>query len=117
MKKNVLTGSVLALSNALMTTSAHAFEVKEFILPTTDPNQPDLLTWVNRILGIAVGLTSLVAVAVLIFAGYTYITANGDEAKVKKANQAIIYAIVGMVVAFAANMIIRFVINNILNVK
>ena len=122
MNKTISTGLMLAFSNALMTTSAYAGDAinggsrdVKFVTLTNDPaGSKDLLGWVNELLNYAVGLTALIAVAILIFAGYTYITANGDEAKVKKATQAIVYAIVGMVIAFAANMIIRFVVGNVL---
>ena len=118
MKKNILAGSIIAFSNVLMSTSAYAAtnggSKKVGYDDFVKDQGKNLLDWVNDILNYAVGLTALIAVAILIFAGYTYITANGDEAKVKKATQAIVYAIVGMVIAFAANMIIRFVINNVL---
>ncbi|MBP5204087.1 hypothetical protein J6Z48_00355 [bacterium] len=115
MKKNILTGSMVAFGNALMAKSAYA--VNYVLSNETGTGNTDLLVWVDKLLGYAVGLTAIVAVAILIFAGYSYITANGDEGKVKKATQAMVYAIVGMVIAFAANMIIRFVINNVLNAK
>ena len=113
MKKNIVAGSFVAFSNLLMAANSYAgnnVDYNKFV----NESGKNLLDWVNDILNYAVGLTALIAVAILIFAGYTYITANGDEAKVKKATQAIVYAIVGMVIAFAANMIIRFVINNVL---
>ena len=66
----------------------------------------DLLNW-------GIGLTALVAVVMLIWNGIRYITANGDEDKIKGATKGITYAIIGLVICFFSILIVNFVIKNI----
>ena len=53
---------------------------------------------------------TLLAVAFLIYGGVLYITAGGDESKLKKAQATVTYTIIGLVVAFLAGFIVRFVL-------
>lgn len=68
------------------------------------------LTW---ILGFAI----VVAVVIIIVAGYMYITAAGDEAKIKKATTTLTWAIVGLIVAFLALLLVRFVMTSFLGTQ
>lgn len=52
----------------------------------------------------------LVAVAMLVYAGYMYTTSNGDPSKVKKAKDGLLYAIIGVVLALMAFVITNFVV-------
>ncbi|MCK9368887.1 hypothetical protein M0R04_02820 [Candidatus Dojkabacteria bacterium] len=61
----------------------------------------------------AIALSALVAVGVIVFGGITLITAAGDAEKVEKGSKAIGAAIIGMVIVFAASLIIKFVIEKI----
>lgn len=69
--------------------------------------------WFENLLLSIIGLAGLVAVAVLIFNAFLYITASGDEGKIQKATKGITYAVVGLVVAAIAFLIVNFVIQNI----
>jgi len=69
----------------------------------------DLLNW-------GIGLTALVAVVMLIWNGIRYITANGDEDKIKGATKGITYAIIGLVICFFSILIVNFVIKNIVGI-
>lgn len=44
----------------------------------------------------------VLSVIMILFAAFSYLTAGGDQAKVKKASQMLIYAVVGIVVAILA---------------
>jgi len=66
-------------------------------------------TFLN-ILSAAVGL---VAVAMIIYAGFRYVTSGGNEAGVKAAKNAIIYAVIGLVVVAIAQLIVHFVIHSV----
>ena len=63
---------------------------------------------VNEYLRIAIGI---VCMAVLIINGIKLITARGDEAVMKKATNALIGAIVGIVIAIFAYLIVRMALN------
>jgi len=61
-------------------------------------------------LNIVYMIAGAVVVFVIIFAGFTYVTANGDAAKISHAKNEILYAIVGLVVVILAFVITQFVI-------
>jgi len=70
-------------------------------------------TTIGTIVGVAMWAIGIISVIMLIFAGIQYATAAGDEAKVKKAKNTIIGAIIGLAFAILASVIVRFVTNQI----
>jgi len=74
-------------------------------IPTTSA-EVVLNTALNSVYMIA----GIVAVIVIIIAGYMYVTSQGDSAAVTKAKNAILYAVIGLVVIILAFSITWFVI-------
>lgn len=70
----------------------------------------DLGGFVTNLINWAIGFAAIVAVIMLIAAGYMYITANGDETKIGKATKTLTFAVVGLVVCFIAVLLVNFVI-------
>lgn len=68
------------------------------------------LKQVNTILLFIVGA---IAVLMVIIGGLRYVTSSGDQASITSAKNTIIYAIVGLIVAFAAYGIVNFILDNI----
>lgn len=66
----------------------------------------DLLT---NGLNIVYAVVGMVAVVMIIFAGYQYLTANGDSAKASNAMKTILYAVIGLVVVIMAFAITNFI--------
>lgn len=62
------------------------------------------------ILSIIIGFT---AVVMIIVAGLSFITANGDAQAIAKARGSIIYALVGIVIVGIAQALVAFVLNKI----
>ena len=65
----------------------------------------------DRILGIVnyvLGIVAVVAVAMIIYAGFLYITAGMDDAKVGKAKNTLLYGVIGVIVAALAFAIVSF---------
>jgi hypothetical protein len=54
---------------------------------------------------------TVIAVVVLLFAGITYITSGSDPGKREKAKSMGMYVIVGLVVIWAAPLIVNFIVN------
>ena len=75
--------------------------------PLTGSN--GLLLKVARIIAIIGGVT---AVIVIIISGFSYMTANGDAQKAKKARDALVGALIGLFIISIASVIITFVVNN-----
>ena len=72
---------------------------------------PQLIT---DVLNFAIGAAAVVCVVMLIVAGYSYITASGDETKVEKATKTLTNAIIGLAICFIAVLLVNFVLTNIL---
>ncbi|MFA5634216.1 MAG: hypothetical protein WCY00_02780 [Candidatus Dojkabacteria bacterium] len=70
--------------------------------------------WLPEVLLYAIGFAALVSIAVIIGSGYMYITAAGDEEKVRKAGKAMTYAVVGLIVSVISAVLVKFVLENIL---
>lgn len=52
----------------------------------------------------------IVAVIMVMFSGFKYVTAAGDSGSLTTAKQTLIYAIVGLVIAALAQVIVQFVL-------
>ncbi len=70
----------------------------------------DLGGFITKIINWGIGFAAVVAVIMLIAAGFMYITANGDEGKIGKATKTLTFAIVGLVVCFIAVLLVNFVL-------
>lgn len=72
---------------------------------------------INKIVKTTTNLISYivgaVAVLVLIFAGFRFITANGDQNTVNSARNMILYAIIGIAVVVLAQLIVHLTINTV----
>lgn len=78
---------------------------------TSNDTIENTLKAVVNILSVIVGV---VAVIMIIIAGFRYITSGGESSNVSGAKNAIIYAIVGLVIVALAQILVRFVINRAL---
>lgn len=77
--------------------------------PIYGPN--GIITKVVNLVTIIVGI---VAVISIIFAGFRFITSGNNPQEVTRARELIIYAIVGLVVAAFAQILVRYVLDNVL---
>lgn len=65
---------------------------------------------VNGIVNAAYFWAGIVCVIVIIVGGYLYVTSNGDAAQVKRGKNAVLGAIVGIIVILSAFTITQYVI-------
>ncbi len=72
---------------------------------------------IKKFLNGSLAIITLLVVGILIYAGVMFATAAGDDGKIQKAQKTATYAIVGLIIAFLAGLIVRFILNNILGVK
>lgn len=70
----------------------------------------DIITTVINIFSVVVGV---VAVIMIIIGGIRYITAGGDSGNVSSAKQAILGAIIGLVIVALAQVVVRFVLTRV----
>ena len=67
----------------------------------------------TRITSIALYIIGAISVIMLIWGGLRYILSGGDGKKITDAKNTILYAILGLAIAFLSYAIIRFVLNAI----
>jgi hypothetical protein len=65
----------------------------------------------KKIVDIFSVLVGIVAVIMIIYGGFRYITSGGDSGSVGNAKNTLIYAIVGLVIVALAQVIVRFVLS------
>lgn len=65
--------------------------------------------FVSNLLQVVLGLVGVIAIVVIIYGGFTYMTSAGDTGKVQKGKSILIYGVVGLIVALSAFAIVRFV--------
>ncbi|HSX00160.1 MAG TPA: pilin [Patescibacteria group bacterium] len=70
----------------------------------------DIVTLVVNIFSIVVGI---VAVIMIVFGGFKYITSGGDSGNITSAKNTIVYAVIGLVVVALAQFIVKFVLNKV----
>lgn len=70
----------------------------------------NLMTHVQRIINVVIGVVGVIAVVIIIVGGISFTTSQGEAAKVAKARNTILYGIVGLVIAILAFAIVNFVL-------
>ena len=113
-KVAMIAGSVSA---ALLPLAAHG-QATTFSIESVDVGlgTSDLKETVINILQLVLGLLTLIAVVMIIWGGFTWLTAGGNEEKVEKAKQIITAAVIGLIVILLAWAIVIFVARTTANV-
>lgn len=105
----VMTGRVYADTTICLDSSA-TDDMKELAGCNEDKKVDEVAnTGLNLILS-AVGL---IAVGVMVYGGFTYLTAQGDPSKAKRGRDVILYGLVGLAVTLLAFAIVAFVTANL----
>lgn len=68
---------------------------------------------IEDIINVLTFVIGVVAVIIIIVAGLMYVLSGGDPNNTKRAKDAIIYSVVGLIVAVMARLIVNFVISRI----
>ena len=71
---------------------------------------------IGNIINALLGFLGIVFLVLLLYAGFIWMTAGGDKAKVEKAQSMIQQAVIGLVVITAAFAISSFVLGSLVNV-
>jgi len=73
----------------------------------------DLTTTIANLIRVGLGFLGIVAVVIILIGGFKWVTAGGEEEKVKKAKKYIFQGIIGLVIVLAAYAIATFALNTI----
>lgn len=77
----------------------------------TNSSNTDVNEVITRVVNALLFIIGAVAVIMLIFGGFKYITSSGDASAVSSAKNTILYAVVGLLVAIFAYAIVNYVLD------
>jgi hypothetical protein len=104
-RSNLCSGANLSATNA----PATGTECDAIDDPTTGGTS-GFNTLVKNIINIFSLVVGIVAVIMILFAGFRYITSGGNDGNVGNAKNTILYAVIGLVIVALAQVIVRFVL-------
>ena len=78
-----------------------------------DLGTKDLRESAIDIINVVLGFLGIVAIIIILWGGFMWMTAGGNEEKVTKARQLLVAGITGLVIILAAYAIARFVITQV----
>lgn len=70
---------------------------------------------IGKVIGYVLSFVGVIFLILMIYAGFTWMLARGNEAEVKKAKDLMFDAIIGLIIIMAAYAITSFVGNNLAN--
>ena len=116
MKKQLIAGALL-LAVLAVPTIAFAQINLNYISPTTfNLKSADLQSTVIKIVQWVLTLLGLIAVIMILYGGFVWLTAGGNEDKVSTAKRVISAAVIGLIIVLLAWAIVTFVVKAALNV-
>lgn len=80
---------------------------------TSTPDETTIATIIGQFINVALGFAGVVFVVLILYGGWLWGTARGNEEQVLQAEKLIRNAVLGVVVVFAVFTISRFVIDSI----
>lgn len=76
--------------------------------------QENLVIILARIVRAVLGVLGIIVVLLVIYAGFLYMTAAGDDTKIKKSKKMLQQMVIGLVIIFSSYSIATFVLNKLL---
>ncbi len=73
----------------------------------------DIRVTVVKIINTALGLLGIIAVGIVLYGGFLYMTSGGEEDKINKAKKILINGVIGLVIILSAFAITKFVLNKL----
>ena len=95
--------ALVAAAIALVPFLAFGLQSPPQVTPVGYTNVSEFVALLNVIIQWLFYILLVVAVLILIWAAFTYLTAGGDEEKIGKAKNMIIGAVIALVIAFVAS--------------
>jgi cytochrome bd-type quinol oxidase subunit 2 len=79
----------------------------------TSNSSDSLLTQIGTYIKYAIDLTGVIFLCLAIYAGFTWMTAQGDQKKVTEAKETLTRAVIGLIIIVLAYAITAFVFNRL----
>lgn len=69
----------------------------------------DVPTLIGKVLSVVIGVIGAIALAIFIYGGFLWMTSAGDSKNVEKGKNAMVYAVLGLIVIFSASTVMNFI--------
>jgi len=112
--KKLLTFAVMAVLFALTVMPVLAIDVGLNYGTYTGLGTKDLREGIMSIVQVLMGFLGIVAIIIILYGGFTWMTAAGNEEKVESAKKIITAGIIGLVIIFVSYAIATFVITQLI---
>lgn len=73
----------------------------------------DVRITIARIINVFMGLLGIIAVVIILYGGFMWMTAAGNEERVDKARKMIVAGVIGLAIILSAYAIARFVVSSL----
>lgn len=77
----------------------------------------ELIPFLDKIIDACLKLGAVIAVVALIYAGFLFVTAGGDEKKIETAKNTITYTVIGIIILLGARAISAVITNTVDSIK
>ena len=103
--------ATVALANFVMAADFGVNQVNNTVsLATADPR-----VIVARVIQIALSLLGVIALVLIMYAGYTWMTSDGDAEKIKNAQAILRNAVIGLIIILSAWAITTFILSKLVD--
>ena len=100
----------------LLSNFAWAAEVEtglDYAADTGLSNTQDIRVTIAKIIRIVIGFLGIVAVGLIMYAGWVWMTSEGNEEKIEQAKKILKNAVIGLIIILSAFAIVSFIINSL----
>ena len=106
-----------AVTNVLPVAAATSYDNMRYLIndaqSTAGVPSTSLESFIATIINVVLAVVGLVSVFMIILGGFTYMTSQGDAAKVKRGKDTLLYGIIGLIIALVAFAIVNFVLESV----
>lgn len=88
--------------------------LKTDFVDSTGLGEADLQETIGNLIRVALGFLGVFAVCIVLWGGFKWMTAGGNDEKVSEAKRLLIAGLIGIAIILSAYAIVEFVISNIL---
>lgn len=71
-------------------------------------NETSIPNLIARVIKIILGLIGIVSLVMFIYAGFLWLTAQGNMEKIKKGKDTMLYAVIGIVIVFSSYIVLNY---------
>jgi type IV secretory pathway VirB2 component (pilin) len=109
-KKSLAMLGLLFFASLLALQLVLALDFNQTISADDQATFDQILAPVMKVYNLVKYVATAIAVVVLLFAGITYITSGDDPGKREKAKSMAMYVIIGLIVIWAAPLVVNFIV-------